>query len=53
MNLASRILQFGGIVLVGIGLIYGVANNDMANEMLFAIAGLALFVIGRALRPSR
>jgi glucose uptake protein GlcU len=45
----SRILQFIGIVLVGVGLIYGVAQNDMANEMLFAIIGLVVFVVGRSI----
>jgi hypothetical protein len=48
----SRILQFAGIVLVGVGLIYGVANNDMTNEMIFAAIGFLLFVVGRSLRPS-
>jgi hypothetical protein len=52
MNTLSRLLQFAGIVVVGIGLIYGVANNDMANEMIFAAIGLVLFAIGRTLRPS-
>lgn len=53
MNIASRALQFGGIVVVGIGLFFGVARNDMGSEMIFAIAGLLMFVLGRALRPSR
>lgn len=48
--IASRLLQYAGIVLVGVGLIYGVANNDMANEMLFAVIGFALFAAGRMLR---
>lgn len=52
MNLASRALQFAGIVVVGIGLIYGVANNDMTNEIIFAAVGLVLFVAGRAMRQT-
>jgi hypothetical protein len=52
MNIASRVLQFGGIVVVGIGLFYGVANNDMSRELIFAVLGLALFATGRYLRPS-
>jgi hypothetical protein len=50
MTLASRLLQFLGIVVVGIGLFYGVANNDMTNELLFAAIGFVLFVVGRAVR---
>lgn len=53
MDIASRALQFGGIIVVGIGLFYGVANNDMTYEMIFAVLGLIMFVAGRALRPSR
>lgn len=49
MNVASRLLQFAGIVLVGVGLIYGVANNDMTNEMVFALVGFVLFVVGRSI----
>ncbi|HVK39932.1 MAG TPA: hypothetical protein VNA88_15460 [Candidatus Kapabacteria bacterium] len=52
MNIASRALQFAGIVVVGIGLIYGVANNDMTSEIVFAALGLVLFVVGRAMRAS-
>ena len=46
----SRLIQFAGIVVVGVGLMYGVANNDMANEMIFAVIGFAIFAAGRMLR---
>lgn len=52
MNTISRLLQFGGIVVVGVGLIYGVANNDMQNEIIFAAIGMLMFFVGRTLRRS-
>ena len=53
MTTLSPVLQFLGIVIVGIGLFYGVAKNDMTNEILFAALGLVVFVLGRALRRPR
>ena len=47
MMRASRLLQFAGIVVVGVGLIYGVAKNDMTSELIFVVIGVALFAMGR------
>lgn len=42
----GRILQFIGMVLTGIGLIYGIAENDMRMEFLYLGSGIVIFGIG-------
>ena len=46
----SRLLQFGGIVLAGVGLMYGIAKNDLTYELVFTVAGMLMFFIGRSMR---
>lgn len=46
MQRFARVLQFAGIVVAGIGLFYGIAQNDMRMEFSFLGAGILLFVAG-------
>jgi hypothetical protein len=34
------------MVTTGVGLIYGIAENDMSNEFLFLGCGIVIFIIG-------
>ncbi len=42
----AKVVQFAGIVITGVGLIYGVAENDMSAEFLYLGLGISMFVIG-------
>jgi hypothetical protein len=46
MYKVSRVIQFAGIVFTGIGLIYGIAQNDMRAEFMYLGSGIVIFAIG-------
>ena len=46
MNRAAKLIQFLGIVITGVGLIYGVAQNDMSAEFLYLGIGIVIFLVG-------
>jgi hypothetical protein len=41
-----KIVQFLGIVITGIGLIYGINENDMRLEFMYLGSGIVVFAIG-------
>ncbi len=45
----AKTLQAVGFADVGIALYYGIAQDDMWNELYFALAGVAFFMVGRLL----
>ena len=46
MSRLPKIVQFLGIVITGIGLIYGIVQNDMRAEFMYLGSGIVVFVIG-------
>lgn len=46
MNKVAKAIQFIGIAVTGIGLIYGLAQNNMRMEFTYLGAGLLVFLIG-------
>jgi hypothetical protein len=46
MPRVSKIVQFLGIIVTGIGLIYGIVQNDMRLEFLYLGSGIVIFAIG-------
>ncbi len=46
MTRYAKFIQLLGIVLTGIGLIYGIMENDMRMEFMFLGTGLAVFGVG-------
>jgi hypothetical protein len=50
MERLSRIVQFAGIVITGIGLIVGIAENDMRAEFMYLGSGILIFGIGTLMR---
>jgi hypothetical protein len=49
VNRAAKLIQFLGIVITGIGLIYGIAQNDMGAEFLYLGIGIVIFFTGAIL----
>jgi hypothetical protein len=49
MSKLAKAIQFVGMVVTGVGLIYGVAQNDLSNEFFFLGCGVLIFMIGRLL----
>jgi hypothetical protein len=41
-----KVVQFVGIVVTGIGLIYGIVQNDMRMEFFYLGSGLVIFLLG-------
>jgi len=46
MSKLSKGIQFLGIIVTGVGLIYGIVQNDMRNEFLYLGCGVLIFLIG-------
>ncbi len=46
MKHIPKIVQFLGIVLTGVGLIYGIAENDMRLEFMYLGSGIIIFALG-------
>lgn len=46
MQKLAKPIQFLGIVITGIGLIYGIAQNDMRMEFMYLGTGLVIFLLG-------
>ena len=46
MTKLSKGIQFTGMVVTGVGLIYGIAQNDLSNEFFFLGCGVLIFMIG-------
>jgi len=46
MNRFAKVVQFIGIVVTGVGLIYGIAQNDMRQEFTYLGIGLVIFLLG-------
>jgi hypothetical protein len=42
----ARIVQLLGMAITGIGLIVGVAENDMRAEFMYLGSGIVIFAIG-------
>lgn len=49
MGILVKGIQLLGMALTGVGLIYGIAENDMTHEFLFLGFGILVFLIGIAL----
>lgn len=49
MFIIAKGLQAGGIAYVAYGLWAGITRDDMWTELYMALAGLALFGVGRLL----
>jgi hypothetical protein len=49
MSRLPKLVQFLGIVITGIGLIYGIAQNDMQAEFMYLGSGVVVFIIGYVL----
>jgi hypothetical protein len=51
----AKFLQAVGLVLLPVGLVYGIQNGDrpgaIGTELMFVAAGAAVFLIGRKLEP--
>ena len=47
----SKALQAVGISVVGWALFFGIARDDMWNELYMSLAGLGLFYAGRLVEP--
>ena len=45
----AKVLQAVGFADVGIGLYFGIAQDDMWKELYFALAGVGLFLVGRVI----
>ncbi len=46
---AAKIIQFLGITVTGVGLIYGIVQNDMGAEFLYLGIGVLIFLAGYVL----
>ena len=46
MDKVAKGIQFFGMVITGIGLIYGIAQNDMRLEFMYLGSGLVVFLLG-------
>lgn len=44
--LIGRVLQMGALILLPVGLMYGLARNDIRTEVRLLAVGGAAFVIG-------
>ena len=57
MYTLSKFLQALGLVLLPVGLAYGIHNGDkpgaIGTELMFVAAGAAVFLVGRKLEPQR
>jgi hypothetical protein len=42
----ARIVQLLGMAITGIGLIVGIAENDMRAEFMYLGSGIVIFAIG-------
>lgn len=49
MWIVAKVLQAAGFVYVGYGLWWGVARDDMWQELYMTLAGCAVFAAGRLL----
>jgi hypothetical protein len=53
----AKFLQMLGLVLVPMGLVYGIHFGDkpgaIGTELMFVAAGAAVFLVGRKLQPQR
>ncbi len=47
----AKALEAVGIAVVGWALFFGIARDDMWNELYMSLAGLVLFATGRLLEP--
>jgi hypothetical protein len=47
--LLAKVLQAVGVADVGIALWFGIAQDDMWQELYFALAGVVFFGVGRLL----
>ena len=46
MNKGAKLIQFLGIIITGVGLIYGIVQNDMSAEFLYLGIGIVIFLAG-------
>jgi hypothetical protein len=53
----AKFLQAVGLVLLPVGLAYGIYNGDkqgaIGTELMFVALGAAVFLVGRKLEPQR
>jgi hypothetical protein len=50
VQLLATVLQAIGMADVGIALYFGIVNDDMWQELYFALAGVVFFSVGRLLQ---
>jgi hypothetical protein len=46
LNKGAKAIQFLGIIVTGVGLIYGIVQNDMRAEFLYLGIGIVIFFAG-------
>lgn len=49
MNKIAKIIQFVGMAITGVGLFYGILQNDMRQEFTYLGLGIVVFLIGYVL----
>ncbi|MEP7217985.1 MAG: hypothetical protein ABI876_03665 [Bacteroidota bacterium] len=45
----AKVIQFGAMVVTGVGLIYGIVQNDERMEFTYLGIGLVIFFLGYVL----